>query len=215
MLQRLLTKRLQVQLNRRRKVARALREVGPSERRRGADSRGKVGDQGQVQHLLDGDAVQRLAPPINNLCLLGGETFVGALFETELRKEVLAHDHVLELRGFGQQPPHIFAVGDDDPGLHHCYASVDPVSTRPISPSTTTRYVISGSIAGPRNTSPEQTLNCEPCSGQVIVEPSSLPLSSGPPRCGHLAWEAQNFPSTLKTAASPTSAADPGGTSLT
>ena len=119
MLQRLVTKRQQIQLDRRREVTRPLREVGSSERGRGADCRGQVGDQRQVQHLLDRDAVQRLAPPIDNLCLLGGETFVGALFEAKLRKQVLAHDHVLELRGFRQQPPHIFAVGDDDPGLQH------------------------------------------------------------------------------------------------
>src|SRR5262249_1987308 len=69
--------------------------------------------------------------------------------------------------------------------------------------------------AGPRSTAPVQTLNCERCHGQVTVMPSSVPWLSGPPACVHLACVAQKFPSTLNTAASPTSAADPCGTSLT
>jgi len=72
-----------------------------------------------VQHLFDGDPAQRLAPPGNDLSLLGRKAFLGALFQAELRKQVLAHDHVLELGSFGEQPPHILAVGDDNPGLRH------------------------------------------------------------------------------------------------
>src|SRR5690348_9685208 len=83
-----------------------------------------------------------------------------------------------------------------------------------MSPSTVTAYVLSGSFAGPHSTAPVHTLNCAPCSGHVTVEPLITPSLSGPCLCVHLACVAQNPPSTLKTATSPTSKTDPGGTSL-
>jgi len=55
-----------------------------------------------MQHLLDGDAPQDLPPPLDGLGLLGRKTLAGPIFEAELGEEVLAHDHVLELRGLGQ-----------------------------------------------------------------------------------------------------------------
>src|SRR5262249_22252861 len=88
------------------------------------------------------------------------------------------------------------------------------ISTRPISPSTVTRYVLSGSQAGPRNTAPVQTLNWEPCHGHVTVEPSSEPSDNGPCLCVHFAWVAQKPPSVLNTAQSPTSRTAPAGRSL-
>src|SRR5262245_41508079 len=77
-----------------------------------------------------------------------------------------------------------------------------------------TAYVLSGSCAGPRSTAPVHTLNCAPCNGQVTVEPSITPSLNGPCLCVHKACVAQNPPSTLNTATSPTNNTDPGGTSL-
>src|SRR6476659_10125624 len=88
------------------------------------------------------------------------------------------------------------------------------MSTRPTSPSTITRYVLSGFVAGPCSTAPVHTLNCEPCQGQVTVDPSTVPSPSGPCLCGHVACVAHKLPSTLNTATSPTNKTDPGGTSL-
>src|SRR5262245_53885058 len=78
-----------------------------------------------------------------------------------------------------------------------------------------TRYVLSESFAGPRTTAPVHTSNCEPCHGQVAIEPSSVPSFIGPWRCVHWACVAQNPPLTLNTATSPTSTTDPAGTSPT
>ena len=47
-------------------------KLGRPNVRRGADRGHEVGDQRQVQHLLDGDAAQRRAPPVDRLGLLGG-----------------------------------------------------------------------------------------------------------------------------------------------
>ena len=44
-----------------------------------------------------------------------------------------------------------------------------------MSPSTVTRDVLSGSLAGPRNTAPVHTLNWAPCNGHVTVVLSSEP----------------------------------------
>src|SRR5713101_4194073 len=84
--------------------------------------------------------------------------------------------------------------------------------TLPNSPSTTTRYVLTGSVAGPRSTAPVHTLNSLPCHGHVTVDPSRAPSFNGPPRCVHLACVAQKLPATLNTTASPTNRPEPAGT---
>jgi hypothetical protein len=72
-----------------------------------------------VQHLLHGDAAQRLAPAVGRFGLLASQPLAGTVFETEFREHVLAHDHVLELGGLGERPPQVLAVRDDDPGFSH------------------------------------------------------------------------------------------------
>src|SRR5262249_11729337 len=57
------------------------------------------------------------APPLHGLGLLATQALRLSLLETELREQVLAHDHVLQLRGLGEQPPEILAIRDDDLGL--------------------------------------------------------------------------------------------------
>src|SRR3954467_14930922 len=84
-----------------------------------------------------------------------------------------------------------------------------------MSPSTVTAYVLSRSVAGPLRTAPVHTSNCAPCSGHVTVEPLTAPSLKGPCLCVHRACVAQNPPSTLNTATSPSNKTDPGGTSLT
>ena len=40
------------------------------------------------------------------------------------------------------------------------------------------------------------TSNCQPCQGQVIVVPHSVPVPRGPPWCGHrpsIAWNVPHF----------------------
>ena len=72
-----------------------------------------------MQHLLDGDAAELLAPPVDGVGLLGGQAIADTVLEAELCEQVLAHDHVLELQRLGQQPPQVLPVRDDDLGLGH------------------------------------------------------------------------------------------------
>jgi hypothetical protein len=86
-----------------------------------------------VQHLLHGDPVENLAPPVDRLGLLLAEPLRGAVLEAELGEQVLAHDHVLELGCLREQPPQVLPVGDDDPrlgealGLGHAPIVAQPV----------------------------------------------------------------------------------------
>jgi hypothetical protein len=107
----------QVQLHGGREVAGAPREVGAAEGGGRPDGRHQVGHQRDVQHLVDGDAAQRRAPPTDDRGLLLGELVVG--LETELGEQVLAHEHVFELSCLGQQEPQMLSVRDDDLGLGH------------------------------------------------------------------------------------------------
>src|SRR5438034_8753150 len=88
-------------------------------------------------------------------------------------------------------------------------------SSQPISAATTTRDVLSTSVAGPDNTAPVHTVNWEPCHGQATVDPSSLPSLNGPCLCVHLDCVAQNLPATLNTETLPIRSAAPGGTAST
>ncbi len=117
--QRRLAERQQVQLHAGREVIRALREVRPGEGERGPDRGHHVADQGQVQHFLDGDPAQDLVPARDSSRLPLREALVGVALQAEVGVQVLAHDHVLELRRLGQQVPQVLPMLDDDPGLCH------------------------------------------------------------------------------------------------
>jgi len=67
-----------------------------------------------VQHLLDSDSGQHAMPVRDSRRLLAGESFVRIGLEAEARVQVLAHDHVLDLRSLRQQVPQVLAVHDDD-----------------------------------------------------------------------------------------------------
>jgi hypothetical protein len=73
-----------------------------------------------VQHFLDRDAAQRLAPPVDHIDLIRGKLVIR--LEAELGEQVLAHDHVLELGRLGEQPPQMLSISDDDFGL--CHATI-------------------------------------------------------------------------------------------
>ena len=55
-----LAERQEIELDGRWEVAGTLREVRPGDGGSGADGRHHIGDQGQMKHLLDADAVQHL-----------------------------------------------------------------------------------------------------------------------------------------------------------
>jgi hypothetical protein len=57
-------------------------------------------------------------------CLLGGQALVRFGLEAEGCVQVLAHDHVLDLRRFDQQAPQLLAVLDYE--LHFCHHSSRP-----------------------------------------------------------------------------------------
>src|SRR5262249_54000921 len=78
-----------------------------------------IHDQREVQHLLDGDAGQDLLPSCDRVGLLRGQALIGLGPEAETRVQVLAHDHVLELRCLDQQAPQLLAVLDHKPCLRH------------------------------------------------------------------------------------------------
>ena len=66
-----------------------------------------------MQHLLMRDLEDDLPPARDGLELLGREALVDASLHGERGEEVLAHDGVLELRGFAEQVDELLAVLDD------------------------------------------------------------------------------------------------------
>ena len=114
-----LTEREQAELDARRKVVRPAREVRPRERGRGPDCGHQVRDECEVKHLLQSDALQDGAPPIDRRELLRCQALLDTLLQTEARIEVLAHDPMLELGGLGQQIPEMLTMLDDDRWLAH------------------------------------------------------------------------------------------------
>ena len=73
----------------------------------------------EVQRLLDGDAGEGLLPSCDRVGLLGGQALIGLGPEAETRVQVLAQNHVLELRCLDQQAPQLLAVLDHKPCLCH------------------------------------------------------------------------------------------------
>jgi hypothetical protein len=111
--------RQQRELRPRRGKLRVAREVRPRQRRRGPDGRHDVHDQREVQHLLDRDPGHGLLPSRDRVSLPGGQALVGAGPKAETRVQVLAQDHVLDLRRLDQQAPQLLAVLDHQPCLRH------------------------------------------------------------------------------------------------
>jgi len=95
------------------------REVRPRQRRRGPDRGHDVHDQREVQHLLDRDAGHGLLPSRDRVGLPGGQTLVRVSLKAEAGIQVLAHDHVLDLRRLDQQAPQLLTVLDHKPCLSH------------------------------------------------------------------------------------------------
>ena len=121
--QRPLAERDQIELDPGWEVARALREVGAAQVGRRPDRGHHVRHQRQMEHLLDRDSPQDLAPPLDRLRLFAGQALAGPILEAELREQVLAHDHVLQLRRLLQQEPQILAMRHHYPRLCHTLTS--------------------------------------------------------------------------------------------
>jgi len=73
----------------------------------------------EVEQLGDRDAGQGLLPARDRVGLLGGQALIGLGPEAETRVQVLAQNHVLELRCLDQQAPQLLAVLDHKPCLCH------------------------------------------------------------------------------------------------
>jgi hypothetical protein len=110
--QRRLAERHQRHLHVRRVPLAADREVGPVEMRGGADRGQQVGRQGQVQHLLDRDLGQGVAPAGDQGELLGVEPVAGLTLEGVQREQVLAEDPLFQLGGLGEQVDELLATVD-------------------------------------------------------------------------------------------------------
>jgi hypothetical protein len=119
MRERIGTERQEPELHAARQVLAAAREVRPAQRRRRADRGYHVEHQRQVQHLLDGDAGQHLAPAGNRRGLFGGEPVLWPGLQAETRVQVLAHDQVLDLGRLGEEVPQVLTVFNDDLRLGH------------------------------------------------------------------------------------------------
>lgn len=88
------------------------REVGAREVGRGADRDEQVLDEGEVQHLLLGDLVQRPRPALGQCRLLLGDALARVTLERERREQVLADDQLLELGRLGERVDQRLAVFD-------------------------------------------------------------------------------------------------------
>src|SRR5256885_13817361 len=87
------------------------------------------------------------------------------------------------------------------------------------SPSRTSRpYVSIFSSAGPETTLPVVISNCEPCHGHWIVQPTSAPSESEPPRCVQWSLKAnrpsEQRPTTIRSLATLASSTCPPSSSL-
>jgi hypothetical protein len=72
-----------------------------------------------VQHLLNGYAGNGPVPPGYRVGLLGSQALIGFGLEAGTGVQVLAHDHVLDLRCLDQQGPQLLAVVDDKLCFRH------------------------------------------------------------------------------------------------
>ncbi len=72
-----------------------------------------------MEHLLDGDAGKRLAPPPDRLRLPRGQALIGIRLQAEAGVQVLTHDQVLQLRRLDQQIPLVLTVLDNKLRLCH------------------------------------------------------------------------------------------------
>ena len=89
------------------------REVRPAQRRRRADGREQVLDQGQVEHLLLGDVDELAAPAPDRLELGRGQALVVAVLHRKRRVQVLAHHELLERGRLAERVDERLAVLED------------------------------------------------------------------------------------------------------
>ena len=112
--QRLLAERRQGQPDLGR-VRRALGEVVAAEAWRPPEGGQQVVDQGQVDHLLQGELVDPPLPPGHGWHLRGGQPVTGLGPQGERRVQVDAEDGMLDLGRFAQQVQQLLAALKDQP----------------------------------------------------------------------------------------------------
>jgi hypothetical protein len=112
--QRLFVERRQGQLDLGR-VGGALGKVVATETRRPPEGRQQVVDQGQVDHLLQGDPVDPPLPPGHGRHLGGGQPVTGFGLQGERRVQVAAAGGMLDLGRFSQQVQQLLAALNDQP----------------------------------------------------------------------------------------------------
>jgi hypothetical protein len=102
-------------------VALAERQVRPRQPRRLADRGQQVADEPEVLHLLARHEHDARLPPTHQLELMPGHALLDAPLHRQRRVEVLTHQRVLELGGFGEQRDKPMAAGDiDQRGILSC-----------------------------------------------------------------------------------------------
>ena len=140
--------------------------------------------------------------------------FEGGAGETVRRKLL----HECEVHTLLRLPTGIFLSrrgGPGDVGV----AGLAQTSTRMVSPSTLTVYVLADDAVGNAAQMPRSTSKLTPCHGHSRRPSCRTPLTSGAPCWRHVAPRALNSPSTLKSAmrrpSTSTAMPRPSGTSAT
>src|SRR5215469_7130366 len=112
MLQGMVAKGQQGQLDTWRIVLRALGEVGMAEVGMGPDGGQQVAHQGEMQHLLGSNERNNLLPAFDRCELSCRHALVHVTLQTKSGEEIFAHDHMLKRRCFREHEDQLFAIFD-------------------------------------------------------------------------------------------------------
>src|SRR5579863_5586226 len=78
-------------------------EIGTTEMRRAAQRRGKIGDEREMRHLVDGDGDELSVPTRDDARFVRREKRIWPTFQAEGGVEIAAHEVVLDLRCLGEE----------------------------------------------------------------------------------------------------------------
>ena len=83
----------------------------------GPDGGQQVAHQGEMQHLLGSNQRNFALPQLDGCELSRCHALAHVTLQTECREQILAHDHMLQRRCFGEQEDEFFAVFDHHSGF--------------------------------------------------------------------------------------------------